>query len=96
MCSYDQVDVDLLNYALPHIQRYYIAKSISKGFDKLTWHLLLFANSHNKIQRIKISHLQGNWHLELANDKNRRSPGARAFLARDFTHANGFAKSSTA
>ena len=48
------------------------------------------------MQRIKIGHLQGNWHLDLAKDKNRRSPGARAFLARDFARAIGFAKSSTA
>jgi len=34
------------------------------------------------MQRIKIGHLQENWHLDLAKDKNRRSPGARAFLAR--------------
>ena len=33
---------------------------------------------------MKIGHLQGNWHLDLAKDKNRRSPGACAFLARDF------------
>jgi len=32
----------------------------------------------------------------LEKDKNRRSPGARAFLARDFARAIGFAKSSTA
>jgi len=72
------------------------AKSISKGFGKLTWHLLLFANSQNKMQSIKVGHLQGNWHMDLAKDKNRRSPGARAFFARDFARAIGFAKSSTA
>ena len=74
----------------------YALFSISKGFGKLTWHLLLFANSHNKMQRIKIGHLQGNWHLNLAKDKNRRSSGARAFLARDFARTIGFAKPSTA
>jgi len=47
------------------------------------------------MQRIKICHLQENWHLDLAKDKNRRSPGVRAFLARDFARAIGFAKSST-
>jgi len=39
------------------------------------------------MQRIKIGHLQRNWHLDLAKDKNRRSLGARAFLARDFARA---------
>jgi hypothetical protein len=48
------------------------------------------------MQRIKIGHLQANWHLDLAKDKNKRSPGARAFLVRDFTRAIGFAKPSTA
>jgi len=47
------------------------------------------------MQMIKIGHLQGNWHLDLANDKNRRSQGARAFLVRDFARAIGFAKLST-
>ena len=61
----------------------------------MTWHLLLFANSHNKMQRIKVGHLQRNWHMDLVKDKNRRSPDARAFLARDFARAIGFAKSST-
>ena len=65
-------------------QEKWLLKSISKGFGKLTWHLLLFANFHNKMQRIKIGHLQGNWHLDLANDKNRRSPGARALCSRDW------------
>jgi len=69
---------------------------ISKGFGELIWHLLLFANSHNKMQRIKIGYLQRNWHLDLAKDKNRRSSGACAFLARDFARAIGFVKSSTA
>ena len=48
------------------------------------------------MQRIKIDHLQGNWHLDLAKDKNRRSSSARAFLARDFARAIGFAKPSIA
>ena len=87
LCHLDSLDVvSLVSIA---------CKSISKGFGKLTWHLLLFANSHNKIQRIKIGHLQGNWHLDLAKDKNRRSPGTRAFLAYDFARAIGFAKLST-
>jgi len=47
------------------------------------------------MQKIKIGHLQGNWHLDLANDKNKRSPGVRAFLTRDFARAIGFAKPST-
>jgi len=34
--------------------------------------------------------------MDLTKDKNRRSPGARAFFARDFARAIGFAKSSTA
>jgi len=50
------------------------AKPLDTSFGAF-WQITQMQTSNAK--PLEICHLQGNWHLDLAKDKNRRSPGAR-------------------